>query len=212
MGRPINKRYFGTPSDGGNEIKVQFYDGSASVNGWIIKQLGSKKFRVTDGATIKDCFLVDKASGALAAGEMTITVKDDGGTARQVTKISGRKATIDTGASLAWVFDDSNSDGYVEMEEAGGASISAVALAGITLTGGQVVAVETGAVHGLTTGDTVNFAGIVGTTELNTGLWTVTVVDTTNFTIDGTDGNDFTAYVSDGTVQETTEDDFEGDA
>ena len=123
MGRPINKRYFGTPSDGGNEIKVQFYDGSASVNGWIIKQLGSKKFRVTDGATIKDCFLVDKASGALAAGEMTITVKDDGGTARQVTKISGRKATIDTGASLAWVFDDSNSDGYVEMEEAGSETV-----------------------------------------------------------------------------------------
>ena len=119
MGRPINKRYFGPPTAGGNEIKVQFYDGSASVNGWIVKQLGSKKFRVTDGTTTKDCFLVDKASGALAADEMTITVKDDGGTARQVTKISGRKATIDTGASLAWVFDDANNDGYVEMEEAG---------------------------------------------------------------------------------------------
>jgi hypothetical protein len=119
MGRPINKRYFGPPTAGGEEIKVQFYDGSASVNGWIVKQLGSKKFRVTDGTTTKDCFLVDKASADLDADEMTITVKDDGGTARQVTKIAGRKATIDTGASLAWVFDDSTSDGYVEMEEAG---------------------------------------------------------------------------------------------
>jgi len=119
MGRPINKRYFGTPTAGGNEIKVQFYDGTASKNGWIIKQIGSKKFRVTDGATTKDCTLVDKASAALAAGEMTITVKDDTGTARQVTKISGRKATIDTGASLGWVFSDANNDGYVEMEEAG---------------------------------------------------------------------------------------------
>ena len=123
MGRPINKRYFGTPTDGGNEIKVQFYDGSASVNGWIVKQLGSKKFRVTDGTTTKDCFLVDKASAALGADEMTITVKDDSGTTRQVTKISGRKATIDTGASLAWVFDDANNDGYVEMEEAGSETI-----------------------------------------------------------------------------------------
>jgi hypothetical protein len=119
MGRPINKKYFGTPTAGGNEIKVQFYDGAASKNGWIIKQIGSKKFRVTDGATTKDCTLVDKASAALAAGEMTITVKDDTGTARQVTKISGRKATIDTGASLGWVFGDANNDGYVEMEEAG---------------------------------------------------------------------------------------------
>ena len=119
MGRPLNKRYFGPPTAGGNEIKVQFHNGTGSVNGWIVKQLGSKKFRCTDGTETEDCFLVDKASGALAAGEMTITVKDDGGTARQVTKISGRKATIDTGASLAWVFDDANNDGYVEMEEAG---------------------------------------------------------------------------------------------
>jgi hypothetical protein len=119
MGRPLNKRYFGTPTDGGNEIKVQFYDGSASVNGWIVKQLGSKKFRVTDGTTTKDCFLVDKASAALGADEMTITVKDDGGTARQVTKIAGRKVTLDTGATIAWNMSDSTSDGAVEMEEAG---------------------------------------------------------------------------------------------
>jgi hypothetical protein len=119
MGRPINKRFFGTPTAGGNEIKVQFYDGADSKNGWIIKQLGSKKFRVTDGATTKDCTLVDKASAALAAGEMTITVKDDSGTARQVTKIAGRKVTLDTGASISWNFSDSAVDGAVEMEEAG---------------------------------------------------------------------------------------------
>ena len=212
MGRPLNKRYFGPPTAGGEEIKVQFHNGTGSVNGWIVKQLGSKKFRCTDGAATKDCFLVDKATGDVAADEMTITVLDDGGTARQVVKIAGRRVTLDTGATIPWNFTDATDDGAVEMEEAGGAAIAAVALAAITLTSAQVVEVETAAVHGLTTGDTVNFAGIVGTTELNTGLWTVTVVDTTNFTIDGTDGDDFTAYVSDGTVQETTEDDFEGDA
>jgi len=50
---------------------------------------------------------------------MTITVKDDGGTARQVTKIAGRKVTLDTGASIAWNMSDSTSDSAVEMEEAG---------------------------------------------------------------------------------------------
>ena len=119
MGRPLNKRYFGTPTAGGNEIKVQFHNGTASVNGWIVKQLGSKKFRCTDGTATEDCVLVDKASAAVAAGEMTITVKDDGGTARQVTKIAGRKVTLDTGASIAWNMSDSTSDGAVEMEEAG---------------------------------------------------------------------------------------------
>jgi len=119
MGRPLNKRYFGTPTAGGNEIKVQFHNGTASVNGWIVKQLGSKKFRCTDGTATEDCVLVDKASAAVAAGEMTITVKDEGGTARQVTKIAGRKVTLDTGASIAWNMSDSASDSAVEMEEAG---------------------------------------------------------------------------------------------
>lgn len=119
MGRPLNKRYFGPPTAGGNEIKVQFHNGTGSVNGWIVKQLGSKKFRCTDGTATKDCILVDKASGAVAAGEMTITVLDDAAVARQVTKIAGRKVTLDTGVSIAWNFSDSVVDGAVEMEEAG---------------------------------------------------------------------------------------------
>ena len=119
MGRPLNKRYFGTPTVGGNEIKVQFFNGTASVNGWIVKQLGSKKFRCTDGTATKDCILVDKASGDVLAGEMTITVLDDAAVARQVTKIAGRKVTLDTGVSIAWNFSDSVVDGAVEMEEAG---------------------------------------------------------------------------------------------
>ena len=120
MGRPINKRFFGEPTTGGDEIKVRFRaTGEAEANGWIVKQLGSKKFRCTDGTNTEDCTLADVSQGSLAVGDMTITVKDDGGTARQVTKIAGRKVTLDTGASIAWNFSDDNADGAVEMEEAG---------------------------------------------------------------------------------------------
>lgn len=120
MGRPINKRFFGEPTAGGNEIKVRFRaTGETEANGWIVKQLGSKKFRCTDGTDTEDCTLADKAQGTLAAGDMTITVKDDGGTARQVTKIAGRMVTLDSGTKISWTFDDSNSDAAVEMEEAG---------------------------------------------------------------------------------------------
>ena len=120
MGRPLNKRYFGEPTAGGNEIKVRYRaTGQAEANGWIVKQLGSKKFRCYDGTNTMDCTLVDKSQGTLAVGEMTITVKDDGGTARQVTKIAGRKVTLDTGASIAWNFSDATDDNAVEMEEAG---------------------------------------------------------------------------------------------
>ena len=119
MGRPLNKKYFGTPTAGGNEIKVQFWNGSASANGWIVKQLGSKKFRCTDGTATEDCVLVDADSADITAGQMTITVLDDTGTARQVTKISGKRVTLDTGASIAWNFSTSTTDAKVQMEEAG---------------------------------------------------------------------------------------------
>jgi len=116
MGRPLNKRYFGTPTAGGDEIKVQFHNGTASVNGWIVKQLGSKKFRCTDGTATADCFLTDAASAALTAGQMSITV-DDGGTARQVVKISSHKVTMDNGGVINWDFIGTGAT--VEMEEAG---------------------------------------------------------------------------------------------
>ena len=121
MGRPLNKRYFGTPTAGGNEIKVQFYNGTTSAAGWIVKQLGSKKFRCTDGTNTKDCTLVNAASAALTAGQMTITV-DDNGTPKQVTKISGRVAQLEgTGPKVKWDF--TGTGATVQVEEAGSETV-----------------------------------------------------------------------------------------
>ena len=118
MGRPLNKRYLGEPTPDGQEIKVQFFNGSTSVDGWIVKQLGSKRFRCTDGTATADCALVDKLAAALTAGEMSISVKDDAGVVTQVTKISGRKLST-AGTTTGWNFSDSVVDAKVEMEEAG---------------------------------------------------------------------------------------------
>ena len=97
MGRPINKRFFGEPTAGGNEIKVDFHNGTAVVEGSIIKQLGSKKFRVQEiGAsdTEYDRFLTTgKLASALTGTEMAITVKGSDSETYQVSKIAGRKAT-----------------------------------------------------------------------------------------------------------------------
>ena len=215
MGRPLNKRYFGAPTTGGNEIKVQFHNGTASVNGYIVKQLGSKKFRCTDGISEKDCFLVDKAAAAIAAGEMSIVVKDDAGAVKQVTKISGRKVTLDTGTTIAWNFSDATDDGAVEMEEAGDAGVAAVAVTAVTEA--DPGAVTTGAPHLLETGDRVRFDGVVGMVELNahpdtSSIYAVTKVDATSFTI-GVNTTGFTTYVSGGTVTqvEADADVFEAD-
>jgi len=117
MGRPLNKRYFGPPTAGGDEIKVQFHNGTGSVNGWIVKQLGSKKFRCTDGTATRDCFLVNKDSADVLADEMTITVLD-GVTPKQVTKITAHLAQLEgTGNKIKWDF--TGTGATVQMEEAG---------------------------------------------------------------------------------------------
>ena len=137
MGRPLNPRYFGPPTAGGSEIKCDFYTGSAVTEGYIVKQLGSKKFRVaaigTPGTTY-DCFLT---TGKLATAltetdgklEMAITVKGDDSETYQVSKISGRKATLVApdgtgsnaydGKSVPRNFSTSLVDGAAQVEEAG---------------------------------------------------------------------------------------------
>jgi hypothetical protein len=116
MGRPLNKRYFG--SGAGDQIKVRAKIGSnAEGDGIIVSQRGSKKFKVTVGGNTGDCFLVDKANGSLAANEMTITVLTDAGTLVRATKISAHRVSTTAGTSFAWTFDGSTTDGKVEMPE-----------------------------------------------------------------------------------------------
>ena len=117
MGRPINKRNFGINAN--NNLKVQFFNGTASVPGYIVSQRGTKKFLCSDATGARAiCFLVDKAAGALTAGEMSITVKLDNGTVDQVTKISGGTITVGN-VKRPWNFSASTSDGAVQIEEAG---------------------------------------------------------------------------------------------
>jgi hypothetical protein len=118
MGRPINKRHFGTP-DAGTDFKVRYHHGS-EADGWIVKQVGSKRFKCTNKAgNDYTCTLVDKNSGALALGEMTISVKDsaDSNAISQVTKITGKRVTLSAGTQIPWDF--TGTGATVEMEEAG---------------------------------------------------------------------------------------------
>lgn len=54
--------------------------------------------------------------------------------------------------------------------------------------------------HGLSTGDTINFEGVEGMTELNGLQSKITMIDANNFTLDGVDGSAFTAYTSGGGI------------
>lgn len=122
MGRPLNKKFFGANAN--NNIKVQFHNGSSSVNGYIVAQKGTNKFQVRayGVATLYTVRLVDKPStgaGSITAGEMNITVKLDNNTDERIIKINGHKVTTAAGAQYGWTFTTSASDGKVEIEEAG---------------------------------------------------------------------------------------------
>ena len=134
MGRPINKRFFGVPTAAGNEIKVNFHDGSAVVEGYIDKQLGSKKFKVRATGTPGTAYVRTLKTGILPAAltgtDMTISVKGDDDETYGVSKIAGRKVTIKKptggagdnildGTSISWNFTVAGADGAVQIEEAG---------------------------------------------------------------------------------------------
>ena len=137
MGRPLNKRLFGVANVGpgaatGNEIKVNFHNNTAVKEGYIIKQLGSKKFVCEEIGTPGQftCTLTTgKLPAALAAGEMAISFKMDDEETYTVSKIAGRKVTLSApsatgsnaydGKSVPWNFATSLVDGAAEVEEAG---------------------------------------------------------------------------------------------
>ena len=132
MGRPLNKRLFGTPTAGGNEIKVNFHNNTAVKEGYIVKQVGSKKFVCEEIGTAGEftCTLTTgKLPAALAAGEMSISVQGNDAETYGVSKITGRKVTVASpsatgtnvlaGTSLAFQMGAAASAGVVRMEEAG---------------------------------------------------------------------------------------------
>ena len=100
--------------------------------GYIVKQKGSKRFVVEEIGTpgLHTCSLVwDDVPANLASGEMSISVQGADSETYLVSKIAGRKVTVQaptsTGSnalddtSLAYVLTGSASAGIVRMEEAG---------------------------------------------------------------------------------------------
>ncbi len=82
---------------------------------------------------------------------------------------------------------------------------TSVDIDGITLAGTNPVAVSTDGAHSLSTGDVVRFTSLGGTTELNYNgnhvtEFAVTVVDTDDITLDGTDSSDYSAWTSGGSL------------
>ena len=136
MGRPLNKKLFGVagvgPTAGGNEIKVNFHNGTAVKEGFIVKQKATKKFVVEEigtGGEFTCTLATGKLPAALTAGEMSISVQGSDSETYGVSKISARKVTLAQpsatganaldGTSLQFALTGAAATGIVRMEEAG---------------------------------------------------------------------------------------------
>lgn len=93
MGRPIANKNFGNLAD---KIQVSYHNGTDVSTGYIIKQLGSKKFliggfagaKAATGAAATYVCALRQTAGAPAAGECIITATPFGGALTNVKSIS----------------------------------------------------------------------------------------------------------------------------
>lgn len=71
--RPVSNLFFGNSLGVNWGMKIQFHNGSTVVDGYIVKQLGTNQFVVSDGTTnyIRNM----SQDGIVSAGLMTIIIK-----------------------------------------------------------------------------------------------------------------------------------------
>jgi len=176
MGRPINKRYFG--SGAGNQIKVRAKIGNnPESDGIIISQRSTNRFKVTVGPNTGICRLVNKNSGTLAANEMIVNLLSDEGVLVQATKLYNRTVIVEGNQRVKWNFSTSNTDGAVEATDVEGLITGTIAgTGGGTLTAGTFTGTST-----LSNGTVSSFSGTV---NINPATFTGPVTGT--FVYDGT--------------------------
>ena len=139
-------------------------------------------------------------NNALAdANDATVTFTSDGyggGNSAKTGSASNPAKTAHNG-QLSGVMDLNGNMWEVSLGVTAVVSTPAISAA----TQANPVQITTSTPHGLTTGAQALVTGVVGMTQLNDRIYTVTVLDANNLTLDGVDGTGFTAWSSGGTVR-----------
>lgn len=125
MGRPLNKRYFGITKDGSDlsnegrlSVSVKIGANAATDLGIILSQRSETRFNVSDGPDGDDngggagsanngiCTLVNKATPALAADEMSLQGFIAGQNAVYIRKVQNRTMTDFDNNRYTWAIED----------------------------------------------------------------------------------------------------------
>lgn len=118
MGRPLSSAFFGS-ADG--KIAIQFHDGSSVVTGYIVRQMGSTRYEVTqDGNTM---FIVELAQTTaeaedLVEGMATITATTADDVDVYIKNLQNFTAWTTEGLVINW--NNANSDDAATLTTIGG--------------------------------------------------------------------------------------------
>jgi hypothetical protein len=131
MGRPINKRYFGvTGGDGatvftptGPNIPIRFKTGGVVYEGYILKQVGSRRFKCStdDGTTaVAICVTVDAGASFDPAnnGECVLLgFQATSGTPRIIRRMTNRIAWDFLGRMHKWSLQDDSTETLIVLTQ-----------------------------------------------------------------------------------------------
>jgi hypothetical protein len=105
MGRPTNKKNFGSGND---RLSIRFHNGTALVNGFVVKQTGTNTFIVSDGTNQREIQITSNESLArrlMGLDDLTswatISGVDNGSTVF-IRKLTSHKAQLLSGAQRLW--------------------------------------------------------------------------------------------------------------
>jgi len=147
MGRPIQKKWFGTPDSAGYQLKITAkLPGEAVAEGFITEQTGTRKYKVNVGGVIGTVRLVNKLTdGDLVDGEAFVSAIPFGGSAQAVSKITQYRISVfDAGGAFStyeWSKDDATAVGQATLlNDDVVSNITATGSANIA--GGQVTTVN----------------------------------------------------------------------
>jgi len=124
MGRPINKRWFGTTGTGtgtglytGNNLPIRFKTGGSVIEGYIVAQKGARTFLCSDSGSYSPplgnvkCKLVQGTNGDPANnGEATLVGINSAGRPVTLQKLTNKIATDFNGVRYKWTLSDDSTE------------------------------------------------------------------------------------------------------
>jgi hypothetical protein len=118
MGRPLNKRWFGTTGTGtgtgkltGNNVPIRFKLGGVVSEGYILKQVGSSRYKVStdDGTTAVGRAVLKNAVTPASNGDAAL-VGLYNGQATPIRRLFNRRAKDFQGRYFKWNLSDDSTE------------------------------------------------------------------------------------------------------